>query len=455
MDMSIHCKRSVESRIASNASLLFGVKVIGALLGLISLVVTARALDSQVEFGIVIFLHAYMLFFAEMMTFQSWQAVIRFGSDDVKAKDGASFARLVKFAATLDAAAVVLAYIGAIALFGVFVAIVQAFPDFWPGHDQIDPAKLFGLVAVYCSVVLFQQIGMSTGVLRLFDRFRGLAGAWLVMPAVRLVGVLIAAYQGWGMIGFIAAWYLGALARYLAIIALGLSELAKRALLKPVLNAKIDLIHPRKGLWGFATKAYVDSSLAAGFSHLPVLLIMGVFGPVFVALYKIAEEIARLLSESVKLLDQVIYPELAHIVAAGQGGQILRLVSKASVVALGAGLTIAALVYWCGPLVVDSVLGAEYAGSVNLAVLLVLGAAVFAAVAPLYPVFYAIGKPERAIYARAAGIAAYIGGFIVLTNWLGEIGTGWAWLFGYSVALVAVVLLVSRTLSKLNGAPCA
>ena len=183
MDMSIHCKRSVESRIASNASLLFGVKVIGALLGLISLVVTARALDSQVEFGIVIFLHAYMLFFAEMMTFQSWQAVIRFGSDDVKAKDGASFARLVKFAATLDAAAVVLAYIGAIALFGVFVAIVQAFPDFWPGHDQIDPAKLFGLVAVYCSVVLFQQIGMSTGVLRLFDRFRGLlALGWLCLP---------------------------------------------------------------------------------------------------------------------------------------------------------------------------------------------------------------------------------------------------------------------------------
>ncbi len=78
MDMSIHCTRTVGSRIASNASLLFGAKAIGALLGLISLVVTARALDSQAEFGIVIFLHAYMLFFAEMMTFQPWQAVISF-----------------------------------------------------------------------------------------------------------------------------------------------------------------------------------------------------------------------------------------------------------------------------------------------------------------------------------------------------------------------------------------
>lgn len=55
MDMSIHCTRTVGSRIASNASLLFGAKAIGALLGLISLVVTARALDSQAEFGIVIF----------------------------------------------------------------------------------------------------------------------------------------------------------------------------------------------------------------------------------------------------------------------------------------------------------------------------------------------------------------------------------------------------------------
>jgi O-antigen/teichoic acid export membrane protein len=453
MDLSIQCTRTVGNRIASNAGLLFGAKALGAVLGVITLIVTAQALDSQAELGTVIFLHAYMIFFAEMMTFQPWQSIIRFGSDDVEANDGASFARLVKVSAILDAVAVSLSYLAAIAMFGVFVAFVNAFPDFWAGDDQIDPSKLFWLVVGYCSVVLFQQTGMSTGVLRLFDRFTGLAAAWLVMPTVRLIGVLFAAHQGWGMMGFIAVWYVGALVRNFVVVGLGLTELARRGILKPAIKAKIDFWRPRTGLWSFATKAYVDSSLAAGFSHLPVLLVMVVFGPVFVAVYKFAEEIAKLLSEGVKLLDQVIYPELARIVAAGKGGQILRLVSKASAVALAAGVVLSALAYVFAPPLVDHFLGDEYELVPSLAVLLVLGAAIFAAVAPLYPVFYAVGKPERAIYARAAGIAAYITSFVLLTQWLGEIGTGWAWIVGYSVALIVVISLVLKTLSAFKDDP--
>lgn len=451
MNLSVQSTRTVGNRIASNAGLLFGAKALGAVLGVITLIVTAQALDSQVEFGIVLFLHAYMIFFAEMMTFQPWQSIIRFGSDDAEAGDGPSFARLVKFAAILDGVAVILSYAASIALFGVFVAVMKAFPDLWAGKEQIDPSKLFGLVVAYCSVVLFQQTGMSTGVLRLFDRFSGLAFAWLVMPTVRLIGVLIAAHQGWGMIGFIAVWYVGALIRNFVVIGLGLTELAKRGILKPAIKAKVNFWKPRDGLWAFATKAYIDSSLAAGFSHLPILLVMVVFGPVFVAVYKIAEEIAKLLSEGVKLLDQVIYPELARIVAAGNGAQILRLVTKASIVALGAGIVLAGLAYILAPPLVDRFLGEGYDMVPNLAVLLVLGAAIFAAVAPLYPVFYAVGKPERAIYARAVGITAYVASFIALTRWIGEIGTGWAWVVGYSVALVAVIILVSKTLSSFKG----
>lgn len=453
MDLSLVCKGTVGARITSNAGLLFGAKALGALLGVITLIVTAQALDSQAEFGIIIFLHAYMIFFAEMMTFQPWQSIIRFGSDDAQVNDGDSFARLVKFGAILDFLAVCLSYIAAVALFGVFVALIKAYPNLWVGDEQVDPSKLFGLVIAYCSVVLFQQTGMSTGVLRLFDKFNGLAAAWLVMPTVRLIGVLIAAQQGWGMIGFIAVWYVGALVRNFVVIGLGLMELAKRGVLMPAIKTQVNFLRPREGLWAFATKAYLDSSLAAGFSHLPMLLVMGVFGPVFVPVYKIAEEIAKLLSEGVKLLDQVIYPELARIVSAGKGGQILRLVTRASAVSLAAGVVLSCLAYFLAPPLVDRFLGAGYDMVPTLAVLLVFGAAIFAAVAPLYPVFYAVGKPERAIYARASGITAYIISFIVLTNWLGEIGTGWSWIAGYSVALIAVIILIWKTLSKFKGEP--
>ena len=446
MDFTIESKRSVGGRIASNAGLLFGAKSLGAALGFVTLIITAQALDNPTEFGVVILLHGYMLFFAEMMTFQPWQSIIRFGSDDIERADGARLAQLVKFAAILDAVAVVLAYLAAVSLFGLFVALATRFPGISPVFQQVDPDRLFKLIAAYSSVVLFQQIGMSTGILRLFDRFRGLAAAWLVMPVVRFAGAVFAASQGWGLLGFVAVWYLGALSRYLVVIGLGLAELSRRGILRPALVAKVSLRHPRDGLWPFASKAYVESSLAAGFTHLPLLLVTVVFGPAFAAIYKIAEEVARLLSEGVKLLDQVIYPELARIVAAGEGGKMMRLVTRASFVAIGVGVFLSGVVYFFGPSLVERFLSEDYAASVELAVLLVIGAAIFAAVAPLYPVFYAVGRPERAIYARLTGIIAYIIGFALLTRRLGEIGTAWAWIVGYAAALVVTVWLVRRTL---------
>ena len=453
MDLSLAQTRSVEGRIASNAGLLFGAKALGVGLGVVALIKAAAALG-VVEFGIVVFLHGYMLFFAEMMTFQPWQSIIRYGSDDVEADDGMRLARLVKFAAKLDAVAVVLAYGASVALFFVFLSAVRAFPWLWQFSDQVDPARLFTLVCAYCSVVLFQQVGMSTGVLRLFDRFAGLAAASLVMPTLRLIGVLVAVDQGWGLIGFVAVWYVASVVRYLTVIALGMWELHRRGLLAPAIRARSPFRDQREGLWAFSTKAFVDSSLVSGFVHLPMLLVMPVFGPAIAGVYKVAEEVAKLLSEGVKLLDQVIYPELTRIIAAGEGRQILRLVLRASALALGIGLVLALLVWLFGPGVVDRFLDDGFGLAVNLAVLLVIGAAIFAAVAPLYPVFYAVGRPERAIYARATGIVAYVVAFFVFGSWLGPIGIGWASIVGYGVGLLVVSVLISGTLSRLHqGAP--
>lgn len=445
MDFALTSQQSVGGRIASNSGLLFGSKAFGAALGFVTLVLAAANL-APVELATVVFLHGYMLFFSEVMTFQPWQAVIRFGSDDVAVSDERGFARLLNFCFRLDALSSVLAFAASVLLFGAVTALLEAFPGIWPGTDQIDPSTLFGYVLAYNTVMLSQQNGVAIGALRLFDRFVSIAATSLVMPVLRLVGVLVAVQQGWGVVGYIAVWYVASLARYLAILGAGLWELWRRDMLAPTVRAKVSFLQPREGLWAFATKAYIDSSLAAGFSHLPLILVMAFIGPAFVAVYKIAEEVARLLSEGVKLLDQVIYPELARIVAAGRGWQMVRLVTRASLIALGVGVAMAALVYVGGPLVIGYLLSDEYSRVVDVAVLLVIGAAIFAAVAPIYPVFYAVGRPERAIYARLAGIIAYAASFVWLTGWLGDIGSAWAWIVGYAIALVVVLWLVVRTL---------
>ncbi len=449
-DLDIKSNKTVGKRIAANTGLLVGSRGFGVVLGLATLLITANALDDQVSFGTIIFLHGYMLFFAEVATFQSWQSIIRFGSDDVHNEDPSRLAGLIKFGIKIDVLSAALAYAGAILLFELYAFIVAAYPQFAPQGAGFDVENLKPLVIAYSTVVLFQITGTPIGVLRLFDKFNGLAFAGIVMPGVRLLGAIFAYFMGWGMIGFLCVWYVASVAGYVFKVLLGLSELLKRHLAKPVLKAKECFFKPREGLWAFVWKSNIDSTLAAGVNQLPILIVGGAFGPAFVAIYKWAEEIAKLLSEGVKLLDQVIYPELARIVSGGEGQRILRLVTRASLVSLGVGLFLAGVVAVIGPFIIETTLGAEYAGVIPLAIVLVLGAALFAAVAPLFPVFYAANRPEKAIYARAAGLIVYVISFFILIKYFGEIGSALAVVAGYFVGMVLVVILTRQVLRGLH-----
>jgi len=100
-DLTIRSKHSVGKRIAANTGLMLGSKTLSVILGLGSLIVAAKSLSVS-ALGIILFLHAYHLFFAELATFQAWQTIIRFGFDDVKNDDAPSLSRLLKFGYKLD-----------------------------------------------------------------------------------------------------------------------------------------------------------------------------------------------------------------------------------------------------------------------------------------------------------------------------------------------------------------
>jgi O-antigen/teichoic acid export membrane protein len=449
-DLGIRSDKTVGKRIAANTGLLVGARGLGVVLGLATLLITAKALDNQVSFGTIIFLHGYMLFFAEVATFQSWQSIIRFGSDDVHNEDPKRLAGLVKFGIKIDVLSAILAYAGAIILFELYALIVAAYPTLAPQGSGFDVETLKPLVIAYSTVVLFQITGTPIGILRLFDKFNGLAFAGIVMPGIRLLGAIFAYFMGWGMIGFLSVWYVASVSGYVFKVALGFVELLKRRLAGSVLKAEDGFFRARPGLWSFVWKSNIDSTLAAGVNQLPILLVGATFGPAFVAIYKWAEEIAKLLSEGVKLLDQVIYPELARIVSGGEGRRILRLVTRASLVSLAVGMFLAGIVAVFGPFIIEGTLGAEYGGVVPLAVVLVIGAALFAAVAPLFPVFYAANRPEKAIYARALGLIVYVITFFIFTQYFGEIGSALAVVAGYFVGMILVVILTRQVLKGLE-----
>ncbi len=448
-DFTITSSKSVEKRIAANTGLMVVSKSLAALFGLASMLIGMKVLGA-VAFGVILFLHSYHLFFAQLATFQAWQTIIRFGMDDVKNEDAKGLSRLIQFGYKLDLISAVVAFLGALACYKVVIIFGDVFATFL-GREEGDPEikASFGMVALYCSLLLIRYRGTSIGVFRLFDRFDVLAWHAVIMTGVRFIGVLIAVYFDAGFEGFLLAWFIGSLVDYLALPFLAARELSKRNLLKPVLQANASILNPRKGVWPFAWKANIDSTLAASNMHLPVLLVMSVFGPAWVTIYRFAEEVAKLLSEGFKLLDQVIYPELAKMVSSGEVEKIWRLVMRTAMILLSVGL-LASLVIWLSMgTAISMFLSEEYMEAAPLASLLVPAAALLGMAAPLYPVLYATDYPERAIYARGAGVIVYIIAFFILSFTIGHMAPGWAAIAGNAVSVALVMWLAKQALNKM------
>lgn len=446
-DLVVESKHSVGKRIAANTGLMMGSKALAVVLGLGSILIATKSL-SAAELGIILFLHAYMLFFSEVTAFQSWQSLIRFGTDDLKNKDAVSLGRLMQFGIKIDAVSAVFGFFFSITIFSAIVWLTQAFPTVFTRSENFDITELRNLAALYGILILFRQRGFSVGVFRLFDKFHVLAVHSLVMPVVRFAGVLIAVVMEAGFTGFLLAWFCGSLAAYLFLPTMAFFELKKRRLLNHVFRAKSSLRRPRKGLWPFMIKSNIDSTLAASTVHLPALLVMGVFGSVWVAVYRIAEEAAKLLSEGFKLLDQVIYPELAKMVSLGEAAKIWRLVTRTAIMLLSFGLVIAVLVQIGGPELLGRVFSADYEQAAPLTSLLVLAAALMGIAAPLYPVLYAADRPERAIYARGTGVIVYISAFFFFSVTIGKMAPGWAAILSNASAVILLVFLAKRTLKR-------
>jgi len=454
-DLSVNSKLSVGKRIAANTGLMMGAKILAVILGLGSYSLASKVLSAS-ELGIILFLHAYMLFFSEVTAFQSWQSIIRFGTDDVQEKNAPALSRIIQFGLKIDFISAIFGFLISIVVFSGVVLFVQAppdwlvnvFPNIFSRESAMSVADLRNLAVLYGVLILFRQRGASIGIFRLFDKFHVLALHALIMPVFRFAGVLIAIFNDAGFYGFLMAWFFGSLTAYFFLPTMAALELKKRGLVKAVLTAKSSLRQPRKGLWPFMIKSNIDSTLAATTNHLPALLVMGVFGSAWVAIYKIAEETAKLLSEGFKLLDQVIYPELAKMVSLGEVAKVWKLVIRTGLILLGFGLFMAILVNLGGPDLLSFIFDVDYEDAAPLASLLVFAAALMGIAAPLYPVLYATDKPEKAIYARGTGVLVYIIAFFGFSFTIGKMAPGWAAILGNASAVIFLIFLARRTLKR-------
>ncbi len=448
IDFSTGSSRGMTGRILANSGLMGGARAISSVLGIVTLIITARALDDLAAFGTVLFVHAYMLFFADIATFKSWQAIVRFGADHLSNKDARLLGRLFRFGFTLDALAAILAYGSAVGLFSVVVALSARFPGFGPEADGLPLATLQNYVTLYCLVLLLRQTHAGTGIFRLFDKFGVLALRTLIMPVLRFSGACLAWWMGWGVAGFLCVWFAASALSYIALPLLAIRELYKRRLLRPVWKARNVLIETDRGLWPFVVKTNIDSTLNAFRTHFPSLLVTAVFGPALFAIFRIAEEFAKILSKGTKLFDQVLYPELSRLVAEGRIRALQNVALKATLVIGGISLLLTLIVLVFGEPIIQLAFGEGFEKASGLAVFLLLSAALTGAAVPFYTVFYVLMRPGRAAWIRGGAIIAYLFAFFTLVSTAGIYAAGWAALAGAAFEIIIVTIWATLTMKR-------
>jgi len=434
-DFSRASKFGVRGRLLSNAGLLGGARLIAAIMGVATLVITAKALSDNIAFGTLLFIHAYMLFFSEIGSFQTWQALIRFGSDEVETENAPRLAQLLKTGIILDAFAAVLAFFASISLFGFFLYLKSK----------------IGIESN--SVILFRQTNVAIGVFRLFDKFSILAARALVMPSVRLIGVIIAAYQGWGLTGFLTVWFLASLLSYLVLQIFAVIEIHKRRFWPLIRQEKTCRKNDFPGLYGFILKTNIDTSLNSLKSNFPSLAVMLVFGPALLAVYRIAEEISRLLRRGVKLFDQVLFPELSRMAVNIDFKALIKTTTRTAIAMGIAGFVISVIVLLFGENILKTAFDDSFSDAPKLSVLLLIATTLIGAATPFYTAFYVLMRPGAAIWVRLAGTVSFIGIFFILSQSMGLFSIGWAAIIGAIIETVLVVFFIKVIINKQTVSP--
>ena len=449
-DLEVHSRWGLRGRMVSNTGMLGGARLLSALMGVATLILAARILSDNVAFGTLLFVHAYMLFFSEIASFQIWQTLIRFGADELNSRNANRLGSLIKTGLAIDFIAAILAFLLAVSLFNFFIwaQVLMGETPQLSGGEALNREQLKIYVFAYCTVILFRQINVAIGVFRLFDKFFVLAIRALVMPTIRLAGVLIAGLQGWGLTELLIIWFIASLASYLVLQGFAALELRKRRLWSAVRRAEFCRTKAFPGLYAFIIKTNIDSTLSATKANFPSLAIMLVFGPALLAVYKIAEEISRFLSRAVTLFNQVLFPEVSRMAANLDMKALARVTARAAlgIGIFGFGLSTVVLIF--GVDLVKGAFDASFEDAPLLAVILLVASSLVGIATPFYTALYVLLRPGSAIWVRIIGLTSFIVLFFILSDKFGLFAIGWAAIFGAIIEIAAVVILTQRLLKQ-------
>lgn len=427
------------ARVLRNLAWLMAGKSFGALLSLFYLALATQLLGPE-KFGYFTLIMGTAQAIALVVSFQSWQLIIRFGSHNLATGDETSLRKnnsLAAFCIWLDLAAAVLGLVLA-------CVVTFAFSHRFGWSDGLTESAL-----LFSAVMLLSVKSSAIGILRLYDRFRDGAMASAVTPLMRLLGALVA----WALLptveGFLIAWALAEVVTALAHWLFVRFVTPVRPTHASISDIKaVPSSHDRFYNFAFVTNA--GATLRAFAQQLPLLVIGFFVGPAAAGFFRLAYQLKDAASRFADMLSRSVYAEFSSLHARGSANESRALFGQMRQIAMVGALLLAALAYFAGRPILLLVAGPEYLPAYPILLILAAASAVELFGVGYEPHFMAIGKPHISLIIRAVSAALLIGIMIVLIPSLGAIGAAYA-VLAYSLLSVLLLHIANLQFSKKNA----
>jgi len=382
--------RGIVRRIYANLGLLVGGKAAAGLISLAYMMIAARSLGPT-DYGVLILMHGYAMAVGGIIEFPGWHAIVRYGAHAVEQSDEARLVRLLRFAGGIEA-------VGGVC--SVVAAIILA-PIIGPRLGWSATAQAFAIP--YSLAVLASIRATPAGYLQLAGRFDMLGAHNVVAPAVRMLGAVLATLTHAGLVGFLIAWLVAALAEWIVMWAMGFWVARKNLKGHAIFGRSRGAVQDNPGIWRFMVAANADITFTELSGRIVPLIIGWVMGPAPAGLYALAQRAVVVIQQPAQILGQAAYAEFARLAASRVSGAVLRKALRQCIVtALLVALPIMLLMTFLSRPIAIFMGGERFADAAGLIGCLAAARLILIMAPPISSALVALGRPGWSVGVNVA-----------------------------------------------------
>ena len=412
-------------RIVANTIWLLAGKGFGAVLSFIYLGLLTRSLGVS-GFGQFSLILGTAQMIVALVTFQTWQVVVRYGASYVQDKaKSARYGHLIALATLFD-------FLGAI--LGCLIA--------WAGVYWLAPyfgwsPELANNALIFCCAMLLAVKSTPMGVLRVENRFDLSTYADAITPITRMVGALIVMATGPSITGFLWAWGAAEIATALVYWILAGWQLRGQVGLSQIRHPRT-AFEENEAIGRFLLITNATSTVTGLSSNLGMMLIGFFVSPAAAGYYRLASQLSGAMTKISGLLSRTIFAEV-NLVRAQEGVESLqKLFSKGNRILLFTGITVVALVALLGKPVLLLMSGPEFLPAYPMLLFLAAASSVDLSGAMYEPTLMSGDKANTALILQVVRLALLVILLAIILPLWGAVGAAAA---TFITALIRNMLL--------------